>query len=142
MQVGSLSSMVTSSNNLSLPETGKTILLVDDQPTTLVVIQDALETDEYQVITAQNGREALALYTQHRDKISLIMTDIRMPDMDGAALISAVRVHDATLPILVISGYFDAELGKILNQPHMYLLQKPFGLSELLDTVHRILTEG
>jgi CheY-like chemotaxis protein len=132
MQVGSLSGMVTSSNNLSLPETGKTILLVDDQPTTLVVIQDALETDEYQVITAQNGREALALYTQHRDKISLIMTDIRMPDMDGAALISAVRVHDATLPILVISGYFNAELGKILNQPHVYLLQKPFGFQSYL----------
>jgi CheY-like chemotaxis protein len=134
--------MTTSSNKTSLLKPSKTILLVDDQSMTLLVMKDSLESEGHRVLAAQSVREALNLYTQHQDKIHLVITDMRMPNMDGSALIAVIHAHDASLPILIVSGYYDPDLLEIVNQPDTYLLHKPFGITELREVLQEIFPDG
>ena len=97
----------------------------------------------YQVLAAQSGSQALDLYRQHQDEIHLIMTDMRMPHMDGFALITSVRAHDTSLPILIVSGYYDPQLiERVDKQPGVYLLHKPFGITEMIEVMQEIFPAG
>ncbi|MDB6019946.1 MAG: sensor hybrid histidine kinase [Pedosphaera sp.] len=91
--------------------TGDTILLVDDEIAILKANQKILEKYHYQVLTAQDGAEGLAVFAHHRKVIKAIVTDIMMPHVDGLALVRAVRKLDKRVPIIASSG-----LGKSLGR--------------------------
>jgi len=62
---------------------GESILVVDDEDQILEITKKLLETHGYKVITANDGKEAIALYSQHIEKIKLVLMDMMMPVMDG-----------------------------------------------------------
>ena len=68
---------------------GETILLVEDRPEVLDIAKEMLEQLNYRVVTAENGKEALAIYESDPDKISAVLTDMVMPEMGGLELIQA-----------------------------------------------------
>jgi CheY-like chemotaxis protein len=84
---------------------GATILLVDDNPHGLIARRTVLEELGYVVHTCANGEEALHLL--EREKIDLVVTDFRMPHMDGVQLISRVRQLHGDLPIILLSGFVE-----------------------------------
>lgn len=84
------------------------LLIVDDEPANLAVIRQILEGD-YPLMFARSGAEALGLATRHRP--SLILLDIRMPDMDGYAVCRALKANPLTAAIPVIFVTTLAELG-------------------------------
>ncbi len=83
---------------------GETILLVDDEVNIVAATRMMLEQYGYQVCVAKQGREALAVFTESEQPIDLVMTDIMMPDMDGIALVRALRDIDPEVKIVASSG--------------------------------------
>jgi CheY-like chemotaxis protein len=81
------------------------ILLVDDNANGLAARRSVLEELGHRIVTAANGSEALEQFTAH--KFDLVVTDYKMPRMDGLELIGRLRKHTPTLPIVLISGYVD-----------------------------------
>jgi CheY-like chemotaxis protein len=120
----------------------RTILLVDDHIVLLRATQDVLEMSGYQVLSAANGREALLLFEQHQASLGLVITDLDMPDMDGVALMTALRAKNPQLKILMMSG--NLELIENANHPlHQadLVLPKPFRLPQLLAAIRGLLPD-
>ena len=84
---------------------GATILLVDDNPHGLIARRTVLEELGYRVRTCLSGAEALELFASQR--VDLMITDFRMPNMDGVELISRIRQQRADLPIILLSGFVE-----------------------------------
>jgi signal transduction histidine kinase/ActR/RegA family two-component response regulator len=84
------------------------VLVVDDETHVREVLIEALEAEGCEVVSAQSGEIALALFDQHEGKFDGIFTDIGMPEMTGWELVSEIRQRSHTMPIAIISGWADA----------------------------------
>jgi len=105
---------------------GETILLVEDEPLVLAALRAMLEQLGYRVLTATNGQEALAVYSQHRREIALVLADLVMPVMDGGALFRALQAQDPHIRLVVTTGYpLGEEYQHLLAQGIAGWLQKP-----------------
>jgi CheY-like chemotaxis protein len=84
---------------------GATILLVDDNPHGSVARRTVLQELGYEIYTGGSGEEALALL--ERQKVDLVITDFRMPNMDGVELIARIRQLRQDMPIILLSGFVE-----------------------------------
>jgi CheY-like chemotaxis protein len=84
---------------------GAIILLVDDNMHGLVARRAVLEELGYVIHTSADGEEALSLLERH--KVDLVITDFRMPNMDGVELITRIRQTRSDLPIILLSGFVE-----------------------------------
>ncbi len=119
------------------------ILLVDDDPAILDSVGANLRGFGYRVTTALNGADGLAVYSANRQEISLVITDLMMPVMDGRALIAAIRGMDPNMAMIAASG-FDQGAGAHGTQPGDELpnfLRKPFTIEPLLRLLSRLLAD-
>jgi len=80
-------------------------LLAEDEETVLNVTRDMLKALNYRVLTADNGREALKVYKQHRDEIALVLMDMIMSDMGDKELLYALRGRYPDVKVAFMSGY-------------------------------------
>lgn len=116
------------------------ILLADDEEPIRRITRGMLEAANYRVITASDGSEACALYRENRNEISLVLTDMMMPVMDGAAAIEELRRLNPQLPIIASSGLAEAgkqELAQSLGAQKF--LSKPYTAARLLWALHDLL---
>lgn len=121
----------------------ETLLLVEDEEGVAALLLAVLERAGYTVLTASNGSEALELYTRRADEIDLIVTDVIMPVMGGAELISTLRARGHEPRVLFISGYTDNELSRLdLLDEGVDLLRKPFHTEALARRVHEALARA
>jgi len=111
------------------------ILVVDDDPTILATVSEALDFEGFPVITATNGAEALELID--RNWPSLVLLDMRMPVLDGWGFMRAVRERGLNLTVVVMTAAADARrwAREIDAQG---VLAKPFELDDLLGAVVRL----
>ncbi|NIQ39389.1 MAG: response regulator [Proteobacteria bacterium] len=111
------------------------ILVVDDDYQVATVVRKILVHEGYHVETAKNGRKAMDLLMsgQHFD---LVITDLRMPEMDGIELLRQTRQFMAYLPVIAMTGYVSTEDGMQCVEVgvHNYLV-KPFRVQSLLKLV-------
>ena len=118
------------------PAARPTVLVVDDEDTLRVAIRRLLESHGYQVITAPNGAAALQLLEDDAaPKVSLVLTDLRMPVMDGRQLAAALARRHPSLPIVFMSGFTAQLMDLRLVSPHVAFLAKPFRDHDLLATI-------
>lgn len=110
---------------------GERVLVVDDEEAVRSVTRMTLEASGYQVLLAADGAEALSTFTRHRKEIAVVLTDMMMPLMDGAATIKALRQLDPALPIIAASGKPMDPAS--LQRCHM--LPKPFTSEALLEAL-------
>ena len=111
------------------------ILIVDDDAVIRTLARRTLEKAGYSVREARNGRDAIdqAVCSSHVD---LFITDICMPETDGAELIRKLRRFNANTAIIAMSGAFEGELLNVANLLGVKgVLQKPFTAEELLEAV-------
>lgn len=116
------------------------ILLVDDDPSALEALQRLLECelDEVVVTTAESGREAMALASGQ--EFDLVVTDMRMPAMDGAQLLQRFHeLHPNTVRVVLSGHLAGAGAGRACPRAHL-VLPKPSSRAQLLDTVARART--
>jgi len=118
---------------------GATLLVVDDDPGVRNIIRSSLKHAGYHVITAENGRDALVLQEEHEGDISLVLCDVVMPMMGGVELLTFLEERSSGLPVILMSGYPDRELGDDIRSRASGFLQKPFGPGVLVRMVQDIL---
>lgn len=116
---------------------GELILVVDDEQSIRELVKNTLETFGYRVISADNGKEGLAIYQRSTEKISVILTDMMMPVMDGPTMIQAIRMFDPDVTIILSSGLGSGDPTRIHNV--QATLQKPYTTEKLLATLHALL---
>ena len=85
----------------------KPILVVDDSPQMRMALKEAIQKLGHRVVACENGEEAIEKL--HRHGFSLIVTDMKMPQMDGLTLLREVRRSVGNLPVLVITGFGTVE---------------------------------
>ncbi len=85
-----------------------TVLVVDDEPDIREVLSLSLEDAGYQVVTAGDGYLGLEMCRQAHPQI--VLTDVRMPNMDGIALLEAVKAFDATIEVIVVTAYGEMDM--------------------------------
>ena len=117
----------------------KTILIVDDEVPILKALARVFFDTDYQILTAENGEDALKLLSVH--KVDLVLSDMRMPLMDGYELLSIVKeLYPATIRV-ILSGYSEEKTifkGLVHNIAQIYIF-KPWNNDELLQAVHQLL---
>ncbi len=119
---------------------GELILVVDDENSILEVTKATLETYNYQVITARDGIEAIAVYAQNLNAINVIIMDIMMPAMNGKTAIRTLKKINPEIKIIAISGLFSSQeiIAEIDNNISAYIA-KPYSNEELLNTINRVI---
>ena len=131
----SLPSNVRSSGAASFPARA-TVLVVDDEEGLRGVLRRLLQDEGYTVLEAHNGVSALELLAdQAGQDVGLVLTDLRMPVMDGRQLAAALARLQPTLPIVFMSGFTAQLMDLRLVSPHLAFLPKPFQNDALLATV-------
>ncbi len=120
----------------------KRLLLIDDDPNLILLVRDYLEFRGYEVLTADNGKEALDLLSQNLP--DMIVCDIMMPEMDGYALIENIRKNPRTswIPVLFLSARGQSQDRiKGLNLGADVYMVKPFEPEELVAQVESSLKQ-
>ena len=121
---------------------GETVLVVDDEELVRKGVARTLERFNYTVLTANSGVTAIEVFRKHLHDIKLVITDIVMPDMNGAALLHVLRILAPDLKAIAISGYVPScpEVD-LLQEDQQHFLAKPFATSEFLCMVRSTLDE-
>jgi PAS domain S-box-containing protein len=129
---------------ISVPRgNGETVLVVDDEASILTITSQTLLAFGYRVLTAQDGAEAVAVYAEHRRDIAVVLTDMSMPIMDGAAVIRALTKINPTIRIIAASGLnANGDVAKVSGLTVKHFLTKPYTAGTLLKTVRAILDEA
>lgn len=119
----------------------KNILIVEDDDSVRILVARALERDGHAVTQATDGARGLELITESRGNYDLVVSDIRMPEMDGVEMAKAAAKAVPGLRILLMTGYADQrERAEELNGIIMDVVQKPFTLAEIRARIGKALT--
>lgn len=97
-----------------------------------------LQNDGFSVLTAGSGLDAIDLSRSHRGGIDLLLSDIRMPMMDGCTLANHLQEENPSLPVLLMSGYCENDA----RRSRFPILPKPFSMKSLLGVVRDLLKHG
>lgn len=126
----------------SLPKgNGEVILVVDDEQNIREITQASLEKFGYKVLTAMDGTDALVIYAQQAPKISAVLTDIAMPNMDGVATIRALKKINPGVRAIAMSGLMSpTHTAELRDLQVNAILSKPFTAESLLVAVKEILS--
>ena len=115
------------------------ILVVDDEQPITDVLQEGLTAFGFDCSTAQGGAEALTIL--EKSPVDVVITDIRMPDMDGAALTRVIKER-FTADVIVMTGFIDEfSYEEMIEQGASDFIEKPFRISELILRLRRVLRE-
>ena len=121
----------------------RTVLLVEDEDAVRRVIERVLRDRGFRVVTASDGEVALARCdAELLDGLSLVITDVVMPRVDGPQLVSALRAQRPALPVLFVSGYRESHvLDDLLEHADTRFIAKPFTTSGLLAAIDALVAE-
>lgn len=113
-----------------------TILVVDDEPNYLVILEELLTEEGFEVLTAENGANALKIAGEV--DLDLILTDMQMPGINGIDLLKTIKTSNKDLPIIMITAYGEVEKAVTAMQAGAFnYLTKPFKNKELIANVHK-----
>ncbi|HHO76283.1 MAG TPA: response regulator [Deltaproteobacteria bacterium] len=117
----------------------KKILYVENDERLQFLIREELGSDNYEVITASNGKDALdILFNGGENSIDLIIMDIHMPKMDGMDTIGHILKSELDKPLIVYTGYSSYKEDALAMSADAYIL-KSHDLSELKETIHNLI---
>ncbi len=121
--------------------TAFTILLVDDETNILKALHRLLRPEGYRILTAESGADALAILA--RESVDLVVSDMRMPEMDGAVFLAKVRQTWPDTVRLLLTGHADmAQTVSAINQGEIYrFIAKPWNDQELIIIVRQALEQ-
>ena len=112
------------------------ILIADDEESMRVLVARAIALDGHEIVTAQDGAEALEILTDQEGAFDLLLTDIKMPVMDGIALALAAARDFPDVTILLMTGFADQrERASGLNAIVHDVVTKPFSVADIRTAV-------
>ena len=117
------------------------ILVVDDEAAMRDLLRIVLEKERHEVVTANDGVTGLSLATS-RD-VDLVISDIKMPGLDGVGLLAGLRQQGRAIPVIMITAYADSESAiQAMKQGAYDYLTKPFKMDEIKLVIRRALKEA
>jgi excisionase family DNA binding protein len=115
------------------------VLVADDEKGIRDPVALFLKADNYRVVTAASGAEAIASVQQEMPDIVLL--DLAMPDMNGVEVLKALHRMDPDLPVVIVTAFPDSEMmSQAMQFPPVMLLPKPVKKADIIRTVHRVLS--
>lgn len=115
---------------------GKTILLIDDEESIRSIGQTALNRFGYKVLLASDGVEGLRIFQKKWKEINLVLLDLVMPRLGGAACFEHLKEIDPRVRVVLMSGFTrNRRVNDLMARGCLYFLRKPFELCELVETV-------
>ena len=122
-----------------LPLPRHTVLAVEDDDLIRTLLEDTLRELGYRTITAANGQEALAALEVHKD-IDLLVTDVRMPLLNGVDLVTQARQSQPDLRVIYVTGHVpDHLLPRVQVDTKTVLVMKPFSMARFRETVESMI---
>lgn len=123
-----------------MPVPKKRILVVDDEPFVCDAVKMMLAFDGHEVVTANDGREALSIF--EKGKFDLVITDFAMPGMKGDELASAIKSRAPGQPVVMITAYAEMLQSSGKRMPGVdFLISKPFLLEHLREAISTVLPD-
>lgn len=120
---------------------GELVLVVDDEVSICEITKASLEANNYEVLTANDGTEAVTIYLQHKERVSLVITDAIMPFMDGLATIKALRHINPDVKVVIVSGIASNNMLNDANYHVSGILTKPYTAEQLLKMVKEVVNK-
>ncbi|MEE8389912.1 MAG: response regulator [Anaerolineae bacterium] len=122
---------------------GETILLVEDNPGVRAALTDCLKMLNYRVLVAANGREALVVFEEHQDEISLVISEWMMPGIGGPQLTRALKQRHPSVQVLMLTSHsLSQETKDTAPEGVVGWVQKPLKIEQLAELVAWALKEG
>ncbi|MBN2628127.1 MAG: response regulator [Spirochaetales bacterium] len=119
----------------------KTILVAEDERIIRNLAEITLKKAGYQVITANDGQEAVDIFKANAGSIDLLLMDIMMPNKNGWEAYMEIRKEDEGIPVVFCSGYSDDVLmEEYLHETPADIIQKPYHLNTLLEKIESVLS--
>jgi CheY-like chemotaxis protein len=119
-----------------------TVLLVEDEEQVRLIAKALLKNFGFTVLEAVNGKEALELYQKNAADITLVLTDMGMPVMDGYELFYELKKLKPELPIIISSGYGDAEVSSRIGSDNIAgLISKPYNHNQLREVLRGVVED-
>lgn len=116
------------------------ILMVDDEEFITMLAEQVLSDDGYRVITARNGFQAIEIYRELKDQISLVILDFVMPVMDGADVFAELQVINPKVSVVLSSGFAEQDrLRGMLAKGLRGFIPKPYTQKKLLEQIRQTL---
>jgi len=116
--------------------------LAEDDDLVRDVTKRILKRAGYKVLIAANGKDALNLYAKKRDKISLVILDLIMPEMRGKECLEKLREIDPDAKILITSGYYTTEIAREITESGAAgFILKPYDFKQMLTKVREVLAK-
>ena len=116
---------------------GESILVVDDEDQIREITKKILESHGYRVILANDGKEAIRLFSKYREEIKLVLMDLMMPIMDGSTSIRELHKISPELKMIAVSGLTEKDkLDKVYETYIHAFLSKPYTTEKLLNTIY------
>jgi two-component system, cell cycle sensor histidine kinase and response regulator CckA len=118
----------------------ETVLIVDDDPVASRMGRDILERWGYRAMVADNGREAIEIYSEYKERIQLVLLDVILPDLSGDQVFFSLREIKPDVLVIAASGYnVNQQIAKLLNYGCADFIQKPFQSRALSSKVRAAL---
>ncbi len=116
------------------------VLVVDDDLRVRNVARSYVEKLNFDVVTAEDGRDGLEQFEQHHDQLVAVLLDMTMPVLGGVEAMAGMREIDASVPIVLVSGYSEVEAGALIrgDRPDAFL-QKPFKAKSLKTVLYEVM---
>jgi two-component system, cell cycle sensor histidine kinase and response regulator CckA len=122
---------------------GELVLVVDDELAIREATREILELNQYRVLTAADGREAMNVFLKERENVRLVLTDVMMPVMSGIALVRALRGLEPGVKVIAASGLdHDGKRNELAALGVSEVLMKPYAPTQLLAAMRRQLSTG
>lgn len=130
-------------NNNRRKGNGEIVLLVEDQDKVREFTSNALERNGYKVFTAADGKEAEKIFSEKKDVIDLVLSDVVLPDTSGVEIVENFKKLKPSFAVLLSSGYTDHKSRWPTIKEKGYLfLEKPYTLNDLLNKVYEALQQS
>ena len=143
MYFPSLIMEVTEEQNLKSTMTeqhNETILIVDDEEMLREILAESLADEGYNVLLAADGYEALTIFAKRQKDISLVITDLGMPNMNGTQLFEKLTTIKPDIKVVISSGFLDvAKKSELLNKGIKGVLTKPYKFDAIFTIIRKVL---
>jgi len=121
---------------VSATNTNATILFVDDEESLRFIASEFLEDNGYQVLLAEDGKQALEMFAEYGNQINLVIVDLMMPEIGGEEVLKAVKQERPDIPVIIVSGYSKMSLNKTMHyQNYDGYIEKPYDMEQFIQLV-------
>lgn len=112
------------------------VLIVEDEPDLLDALAGMLELESVEVCRARDGEEATSTIACR--EFDVVVSDMRMPRMDGVELLEWIQEHKPSLPVIIVSGFSDVPHDELTKAGAASVLEKPVRFNALLEEIRRV----